>query len=108
MDRPRIHVDWKGLFLKYDTNKNNYMEWPEIGKMMKDAGFTEATNSEIQFTFNVINKFRGRLDSGTFVSWGQSMQDKLPLQLMYYGQYLETNKAYQALDRHDRASRIAL
>lgn len=69
MPRPKTHVDWQGLFNMYDSNKSKFIEKAELGKMMRDAGMM-ATAAELTFVWNIINKFKGKMDSGTFIQWG--------------------------------------
>jgi Ca2+-binding EF-hand superfamily protein len=53
----------------YDSNKSKFIEKAELGKMMRDAGMM-ATAAEVTFVWNIINKFKGKMDSGTFIQWG--------------------------------------
>ncbi|CDW73821.1 UNKNOWN [Stylonychia lemnae] len=96
-----VSYDWIKLFDLYDKDlKKNILEKSEIKKIMVDAGFTEVTDREAQFAYNVISRFTYKIDRAQFMAWidvifinfqndYQSMIGKPKLQLIYYSQYID-------------------
>lgn len=49
--------NWASLFTLYDTNKDNLFDKIELKQMLKDSGFSDVTDAEVGFTFNIMANF---------------------------------------------------
>jgi len=78
--------DWAGLFTFYDKNLDNLMDKNELRQMIVESGgsFTEATEAEVAFAFNVISFFQKYLRKETFLEWVHSMLGRTRKNLISY------------------------
>ncbi len=83
--------DWSGLFTFYDKNVDNLLDKNELRQMIVDCGgaFSEATEAEVAFAFNVMAFFQKYLKRDTFLEWIRSMLGRTRKNLISYSQILD-------------------
>lgn len=81
--------NWASLFTMYDKNKDNLLDKLELKDLIKDCGFTDVTDAEVGFCFNVISFFSKHINKKVFLDWVSSMIGRPRKKLIYYSQYLD-------------------
>jgi hypothetical protein len=78
--------DWGSLFTFYDKNLDNLLDKNELRQMILDSGdpFSEATEAEVAFAFNVMAFFQKWLKKETFLQWVQTMLGRTKKKLISY------------------------
>ena len=81
--------DYKNVFDKYDSNRDDLLSKDDLQKMMLESGMRNVTHAEASFTFNILSKFKPTMNARTFENWAASFEGLGQKRLIQYSQYLD-------------------